>query len=326
MHSILLLIPALMAQTPRVEFLGVAEVKSALNKATLWDVRATEEYLAGHIPGAINAGDAFTFLSDPTTEDFLPASELAAKLGQQGIDINQPIIVYGKNVQAPPFYAARALRFVGAKRVGIFIEGYPAWLEAKGAVEKTPSRRAPITLNATWLGQAETVDLNTFVSQQKKPLVQIVDVRSDDEFAGKDLSTLRGGHVPGALHIPARDNFTAANVDGGVPQLRRLKSKAELLAHYARKGLDSKKEIIVYCHSGGRSAATAEILRWLGFPNVKTYEGGWFEYGNNLTVPVEGATVFQVRETLEKMEKLEERVKTLEALGNLPKVDAGISH
>ncbi len=323
MESIFLLIPALLSQA-KVEFISVIQAKAAIGVATIWDDRPPEDYLAGHIPGAVNAGDAFEFLSDPKTEDYLPPNELAAKLGQLGVDLSKSIVIYGNNVSSRSFYAARALRFLGAKRVAILIEGYPAWVAAKGKIERTASRLAPAHNAAQWSGADESVDLNQFLSIQKQAHAQILDVRSDDEFAGKDPETLRGGHVPGALHIVARDNFTTANSDGGMPQIRHLKSKAELLAMYASKGLKVNSNLVVYCHGGGRSAATAEILRWLGFTGVKTYEGGWFEYGQRLEVPIEGATVFPVRETLLKMEQLEKRVKLLEAQVPPGAVDAGV--
>ena len=38
--------------------------------------------------------------------------------------------------------------------------------------------------------------------------------------------------------------------------------------------LDSRSEIVVYCHKGVRSAAVAEYLRSLGFADVKNLAGG----------------------------------------------------
>lgn len=38
--------------------------------------------------------------------------------------------------------------------------------------------------------------------------------------------------------------------------------------------LDPSQEIIVYCHTGGRSVYAAMLLRSIGFANVKNLEGG----------------------------------------------------
>jgi hypothetical protein len=43
--------------------------------------------------------------------------------------------------------------------------------------------------------------------------VQILDVRTRDEFAGVDVRAIRGGHVPGAVNIPYEENW----VDPGTP-------------------------------------------------------------------------------------------------------------
>jgi rhodanese-related sulfurtransferase len=43
--------------------------------------------------------------------------------------------------------------------------------------------------------------------------------------------------------------------------------------------LDKNKKIIVYCHSGGRSAYAVDYLRRLGY-NAKSLEGGMIEWEN----------------------------------------------
>jgi adenylyltransferase/sulfurtransferase len=38
--------------------------------------------------------------------------------------------------------------------------------------------------------------------------------------------------------------------------------------------LDSSREIVVYCHSGSRSARAVKFLKELGFQKVKNLSGG----------------------------------------------------
>jgi rhodanese-related sulfurtransferase len=61
------------------------------------------------------------------------------------------------------------------------------------------------------------------------------------------------GMIEGAIHIP-------------------MKTLPENL-----NKLDKNKEIIVYCHSGGRSAYAADYLRKLGY-NARSLEGGMMEW------------------------------------------------
>ena len=54
-------------------------VKSAQQRGVIiWDVRASNQYLEGHIPGAINFGDIGTVLRDPNREDFIDLAEINA--------------------------------------------------------------------------------------------------------------------------------------------------------------------------------------------------------------------------------------------------------
>lgn len=67
----------------------------------------------------------------------------------------------------------------------------------------------------------------------------IMDVRSPQEFASY--------HLEGAVNIP----------------LDRLAQEPGAVA-----GVDKSREILVYCHSGMRSAAACSILSQLGFEHV----------------------------------------------------------
>ncbi|MCF7817611.1 MAG: rhodanese-like domain-containing protein [Kiritimatiellales bacterium] len=78
----------------------------------------------------------------------------------------------------------------------------------------------------------------------------VVDVRTAEEFAG--------GHIAGAINIPYQ---LAA---------RELASREKDLA----------KPIIVYCHSGARSAAAKKALNEAGFTNV--VNGGGLDHMRKL--------------------------------------------
>ena len=67
----------------------------------------------------------------------------------------------------------------------------------------------------------------------------------------------------------------------------KFKSNEQLIKVADRKGLNQKDEVVVYCHSGVRSAHTTFVLtQLLGFENVKNYDGSWTEwshlYKNNI--------------------------------------------
>ncbi len=79
---------------------------------------------------------------------------------------------------------------------------------------------------------------------QKDPSVQLVDVRTPEEF--------QSGHLAGAQNLNFYDDHFA-----------------ELIGK-----LDKSKPVMVYCAKGGRSASAAEQFTRAGFPQVYDLEGG----------------------------------------------------
>jgi thiosulfate/3-mercaptopyruvate sulfurtransferase len=118
--------------------------------------------------------------------------------------------------------------------------------------------------------------------------LNLVDVRSPDEFAGRLLAPAhlpqeqaqRGGHVPTAKNVPWSK---AAQEDG------TFKTDDDLRALYGDEaGLDFAMDTIAYCRIGERSAHTWFVLHeLLDQPNVKNYDGSWTEYGSLVGVPIE---------------------------------------
>jgi thiosulfate/3-mercaptopyruvate sulfurtransferase len=92
--------------------------------------------------------------------------------------------------------------------------------------------------------------------------VAVLDVRSPGEYDGSRGSACdpRQGHIPGAR------NLDVAELAG--------MSADEVLARLA---LPEGSEIVVYCHSGSRSAFAAQILAACGY-DARNYPGSWHEW------------------------------------------------
>ena len=90
----------------------------------------------------------------------------------------------------------------------------------------------------------------------KNPEVQLLDVRTLDEYAE--------GHIPGSLLINVKDT---TNFPATVDSL-----------------LNKKKDVAVYCRSGRRSRAAAELLVKKGFKVYNLDKGilNWIEEGRDI--------------------------------------------
>jgi thiosulfate/3-mercaptopyruvate sulfurtransferase len=242
----------------------------------VWDVRSAQEYRAGHIPGAVNIGSVSEALLDEKTQLFLPIERIASRLGAAGIDLKREIVVYGGAGSPYPYFAEWALDYFSARTVHVFHDGFEGWRAAKKAISLDDARRKPVKVRPM-ANPAMLVTTGEVVTRLGRRDVQIVDTRRMSEYEGIEAETPRGGHIPGAIHIPA-----ALNLRDGTKTLLPMR---DLRRVYSQ--LDPRKETIVYCHTGVRAAMTAAILTRLGFRSVRLHHASWLEYGNQPDTPVE---------------------------------------
>jgi len=137
------------------------------------------------------------------------------------------------------------------------------------------------------------VSTREMLSRLNQPWVQLIDVRSADEYAGRDIRALRGGHIPGAISVPVSGGDDLATM------LARLKQ------------LDLRKETVVYGHDSAIAAQLAERLRQQGFLQVRVYADAWPVWANTLELPVASeryADVGALRDRLVELQRVIERL------------------
>lgn len=292
-------------------------VKAAQQRgAIIWDVRASNQYLEGHIPGAINFGDIGTVLRDPNREDFIDLAEINAIFNKAGLDIYKEIVVYGSRGNPYSYFGLFTIHYFGGKQAKVFHDGIDGWADAGLPIEKTLS-----TLGSINIQLAPQENLVVSNEQMRKlynnQSVQVVDARTFNEFKGNDVRAIRGGHIPGAISIPYEQNWKDPATGSKLAKKEvktnagmSLKTKDELNALYAK--LDPNKETVVYCQSGVRAAETATVLQNLGYKNVKIYDSSWLGWASHLASPVADETYLNVGMLNARIAAMQNKINELE--------------
>ena len=307
-----------LAASPIVDAGGV---KAAIERgAIIWDVRAVPLYRKGHIPGAINLGDAGAVLRNPVTEDFIETAQIEKIFGQAGLDPRKEIVVYADRGSAFAYFGRLTLRYFGANNVSVFHDGIEGWQAAGGTLETADSQRPPLVVKLTEQPHliAGTDDV---IAKAKRGGTQIIDARTSGEYAGNDVRAIRGGHIPGAVNIPFEQNWQDPETTGKlsrrqVPDNRgaALAPVDQIRALYAK--LDPEKETVVYCQSGVRAAETATVLESLGFKNVKVYDASWLGYAARLDAQASNEKFFNVGALNGRLASMQRRIDELEQMIN----------
>jgi thiosulfate/3-mercaptopyruvate sulfurtransferase len=241
-----------------------------------------DSYVAGHIPGAvffdINA------IADPDTDlpHMLPSpAAFAEAAGALGLGRDATIVVYDAHgvYSAPRVWWT--LRTMGYERVFVLDGGLKKWRAEGRPVETAEPSPRPVAVALAFEPQlvADLADVQDVLASGE---AQVVDARSAARFRGEapePRTSLRSGHMPGALNLP----FNAVVDDDGT-----LKSAAELKTAFAH--VDLSRPIVTTCGSGVTASVLAVALARLGRFDVAVYDGSWTEWGGRTdTAVVTGA-------------------------------------
>lgn len=249
----------------------------------LIDVRGPAAY-SSHIPGAVNS--TWHEYSDPASvaKGVLnpDLSQLEQQLRALGLNQSSDVVIYSNPFdnwgdEGRMFWM---LQYLGHPSVRILDGGWVKWI-----AEQRPFAHDHVKLPTGDFMVNAHPDLIINKDALKKlvrgphPDTVILDTRSVEEYAGKEIDGLpRAGHIPSALNI-SWNQFLQP--DATVKPLEQVRGIFE------DHGLREDQEIVTYCLGGVRASWVYCLLRYVGFEQVKTYPGSWWEWSRDFAAPVE---------------------------------------
>ncbi len=245
-------------------------------KIRIVDTRSFNEYIKGHIPGAINI-DLMQYHWNDTSKQGIKGFNRQMRSLFSSIGITgKTFLIFYDNISGPS--SARGVwlsLYFSHKKVAMLNGGFTSWEKENKPVEtKTESFRYSKIENP--IDESLLVDFRTLLdSIRSKKKIQIIDSRSLKEYSGEHIRAIRGGHIPSAINIDWKENLLAD----------KFKSLEDIKKVYS--SFSKNQEVITYCQGGYRAANTFVILKEIGFKKVKMYLGSWNEWGNNYRLPIE---------------------------------------
>lgn len=261
------------------------------------DTRSPEAYAEGHIPGAANVHEIFTYLATSTPEGM---EELKAKFaeafGNAGLSGKETAVIYEQSMDSGFGQSCRGyylLATFGYPMTKVLHGGYQAWTDEGLAISTDVPVAAPASFPIDETAATIMLDAKATLAALDKPDIAILDVRDVDEWIGESSSPYgkdfcpRKGRIPGARWL---EWYRMMKPTAGGP---RFKSKDEILAECATVGITADTPVYLYCFKGARASNTFLALKNAGIKDVRMYFGSWNEWSRDPSLPIEAGNPWQ---------------------------------
>jgi rhodanese-related sulfurtransferase len=254
---------ARVAAEDKIPFLSPQNLKARQDQGELLyilDVRALEEYRAGHIPGA----------------RFCPGTQ-AALLVESLVGVKNATIATTCDDRARASLAASLLRDMGYPHVSVLDGGTQGWAAQGFPLE--PGEPEEIDYGQpVWLARL-LLGLPAGVMPQELPIPGLAEARAQATFLAPVILKDKLGakeHLV-LLDVRSAGEFATAHVPGG-----RWLSRGRLDLQIEHEAPDKQTEVVLYCRKGKESTLSVPTLKSLGYQRVTVLQGGfaaWTEAG-----------------------------------------------
>lgn len=246
------------------------------------------EWFRDHIPGS-----RYIYWKDLCWDEHerqFPGPEtMAGRLGSLGVTDDSEIVLIGDPIQFAT-YAYWTLTMAGLEGMTVLLDGGRLTWSKQGRPMTThePPR---LTAGSVTPGPPDVesrLGRDDIVANLKKPHRVLVDLRSDEEYAGERVSPSwlgfdhgaeRTGRIPGARHI----FFERLLMPDG-----SFKSPSEIEAEFVSDGATPDLEVALYCRLSHRATlGWFALTRLSNRRDVHVYDGSWTEWGSMVGMPIE---------------------------------------
>lgn len=244
------------------------------------DLSNDENYAQGHIAGAVHVASSQLISGIAPAPGTLPTIEqLNTLLANIGYEKTKHIVAYD---DAGGSWAGRfiwTLTMLGHQNTSLLDGGRNAWINAgfplsTERAEIEASKDLALTLDTYFI-----IEKDEILQRLEEPDFAVWDVRTAKEFRGESETPIRGGHIPGAVHL----EWTAL-----MDEQQKLLPKEQLQKMLDDAGLSKDKTIATHCQTHRRSGLTWFVAhKLLAYPAIKAYPGSWADWSSDLTTPVE---------------------------------------
>jgi thiosulfate/3-mercaptopyruvate sulfurtransferase len=261
----------------------------------LIDTRDADTYAAGHIPGAVNLREIFTFLATSSAEGLTELkATFAQHFGAVGLSGAETAVFYEDALNSGYGQSCRGyylLTWLGYPKVKVLNGGYSAW-KASGMPTSTEAEAPTAATFPSDLSMADVMLTKDDVFAALGSDTVLLDVRDIDEWIGDSSSPYgkdyapRKGRIPGAKWLEWY-RFMKPSSMGPM-----IKSPDEVKAECATAGISTDDTVYLYCFKGARASNTFLALKQAGFSDVRMYFGSWNEWSRDAGMPIETGLPF----------------------------------
>src|SRR3954451_9154901 len=234
----------------------------------------SDDYLRGHIPGAVFFDvNAIADPNDPRPHMYPDAEQFARDISVLGISSSDTVVAYDSGAWVAAPRAWWMFLSFGHRNVKVLDGGLQKWRAdgrptESGKVSVKPGK-FQARLDPSFLRSQQQL-LGNLKSRQE----QVVDARPRARFEGgvtEPWPGRRSGHIPGSRSVPYAELFDAAT--------GAMKPLVDLRKAFTGAGIDLDKPIVTTCGSGVSALVLTLALYRLGVRGTALYDGSWAEWG-----------------------------------------------